>query len=424
MEDLKDQVEQLAEHWGKAFAAASGAPDLWKPHLPPPANISMINEAVETVRKEVGRLRAPSGFHPVFHLARVHAGVALPSLIALAKQLEAGQYGQIANFATALVGILSSLHTMAVYSEKMPPDTLHADLQAQVSETLALLGTAQRELSTKLAQLEKSQSIAKEIEESHSKIEAIETDAAAALEQIQEDKAATKDLTATTRTVAEQAAEEKTHIEELLQAAEAANKETEEAKGLLMEAQQRAKKQLETIDSILPKGASAGLAAAFSARSGSLEKTKMTWMLAFIATVVVLGGFAVYLTSLVPPTGIGYWQFVLYKAALAGPLIWLGWFSAVQYGNTIRIQEDYAFKEATSKAFQGYRDHLQYLASLSNEDGENAMALLAKKTIEILALEPGRIYGRTHHDASPLQTIATLFRRKPEEKEKGETEQH
>jgi hypothetical protein len=192
----------------------------------------------------------------------------------------------------------------------------------------------------------------------------------------------------------------------------ASTKELEaDARGLvdgLTGLQDRCVKQQDLIDSILPKAASAGLAAAFATRGGKLNPTKWTWMTAFLITLLTLAIFAFYLTTLKPPEGTGYWQFVLYRLALAGPLVWLGWFSAIQYGNTIRIQEDYAFKEATSKAFQGYRDHLQYLARIDTEDGGNAMNLLAEKTIEILAREPLRIYGRVHHDVSPLQTVAHL----------------
>ncbi len=40
---------------------------------------------------------------------------------------------------------------------------------------------------------------------------------------------------------------------------------------------------------------------------------------------------------------------------LLGPFIWLGWFSAVQYGYVSRVREDYAFKFAASMAFEGYK---------------------------------------------------------------------
>ena len=131
-------------------------------------------------------------------------------------------------------------------------------------------------------------------------------------------------------------------------------------------------------------------------------------MVVFIAALIGLSAFAYYLTTIEAAPG-EFWQQILYKIPLAAPLIWLGWFSAIQYGGIIRVQEDYAFKEATSKAFQGYRDHLEHLASVNLPEAGTAMNLLAAKTIEILAHEPLRIYGKTEKDASPAHSLVEIF---------------
>jgi hypothetical protein len=77
--------------------------------------------------------------------------------------------------------------------------------------------------------------------------------------------------------------------------------------------------------------------------------------------------------------------------------------------NTIRIQEDYAFKEATSKAFQGYRDHMEHLANIEVEGANTALNLLSERTVEILAHEPLRIFSKTEGDASPSGELASLL---------------
>jgi hypothetical protein len=104
------------------------------------------------------------------------------------------------------------------------------------------------------------------------------------------------------------------------------------------------------------------------------------------------------------------WILLLQRLPLAAPMIWLGWFSAVQYGNTLRVQEDYAFKEATSKAFAGYRDHMEYLAKVNLEEGNSAMTRMAQRTIDILALEPLRIFQGIDKDATPSHSLLDTLR--------------
>ena len=128
-------------------------------------------------------------------------------------------------------------------------------------------------------------------------------------------------------------------------------------------------------------------------------------MFIFIGTTACLAYFAHDLLK-VAIDEKNIWTYLVFRITLAAPLVWLGWVSAVQYGNIVRVQEDYAFKEATSKAFQGYRDHMQHLATVNSDEEGNAMRLLAVETIKILAREPLRIYGHTHGDASPMQKAA------------------
>ena len=129
----------------------------------------------------------------------------------------------------------------------------------------------------------------------------------------------------------------------------------------------------------------------------------------FFASIVGLAAFAWQIVHIPQANTEQIWTHVLHRLPLASPLIWLGWFSAIQYGNTLRVQEDYAFKEATSKAFEGYRSHMDHLASVDLKEGNTAMTMLAAKTIEILAREPLRIYAKSERDVSPTHALAELM---------------
>lgn len=416
MDAIREQVSKLTESWGRTMDTAAATPAAWQPFLLN-SSLAQVDEAVQTISHWLGRVRAPSGFAPGFHVARAVATVTLPGVTAAGQQLEAGQYNHFPTFLSGIVNLLNALHTMVVFSQKDTSVTAIADLSAELSQALALVATAQGELAAKAARLTEAAELADDIDTIHEDIKGKQEQCANSLKAIEGSKGDAEKALADAHDSSEQVGDLSKELEEIV----ATSKKTEETLRTLTttaeELKQKCASQQQLIDSLLPKGASAGLAAAFAARTGMLEWTKWIWMVAFALSLVLLTAFAFYLSRLSPPPG-EYWSYVLYRMTLAAPLVWLAWFSAIQYGNTVRVQEDYAFKEATSKAFQGYRDHMQHLASIDDGEAGSAMSLMAQRTIEILAREPLRIFGRTHHDASPASVATSLIERvKPSSKQ-------
>jgi len=441
MKELISQSEELKEIWKRAYELSLENSAALKPHLQN-VSLSSINEAVETVYVWLNRSRAPSGFSPGFHLAKSLASVYMPSILSAAQNIEAGQYNHFPNFINALVNLLAAIHTMAVYAPKTDQSTVNADFTAELSQSLALLNTAQTELSKKISLLSEADEIYESIEKSHESISQIENelktlkentegnaiDAAEKVEEVSGLLTNAKERNSEFETLVEShAAEYSERLDEITENYnELTEKNNEEYRGLLSSAttlnsnlvqmsqeleelQGKCKAQEEIIDSILPRGASAGLAAAFSSRVSQLNRSKWIWMTIFVITLITLASFALYLTTLDFPNTNEFWMHVVSRLPLAAPLVWLGWFSAIQYGNVIRVQEDYAFKEATSKAFQGYKDHMEHLGNVDIDEAQTALKLLSATTIEILGREPLRIYGNTQHDASPTHGLAKIF---------------
>lgn len=404
MNEIVETVGKLHASWKRVYETAEASPSSWQPYLPY-SSLVMIDEIVESANFWLSRVRAPTGFSPGFKIAKSLAASSLPSLLSSAKNLEAGQYNHFPTFINGLMTLLSTLHTMVIYSQKHESREYIASMSADLSQSLALLSTAQHELSEKAKQLEAVSQLTDEIDAKHRDVLSKASEVVAASERIVEydqsssqalDKIhahlkASEESEKELRTLVEENAELKQSLQNLAQELDVLQKESV--------------KQSQTIDSILPKAASAGLAAAFASRGKDLNLSKWVWMGVFVLSLASLAGFAYYLTTLPVTKPEEFWQQILYKIPLAAPLIWLGWFSAIQYGGIIRVQEDYAFKEATSKAFQGYRDHLEHLASVNLPEAGTAMNLLAARTIEILAHEPLRIYGKTEKDASPAHSL-------------------
>lgn len=163
------------------------------------------------------------------------------------------------------------------------------------------------------------------------------------------------------------------------------------------------KKLKSEIETLMPKATSAVLSNAFSVRAEKFEKPKQIAAIGFIVSIVAIIGIELW----IPKSGENsiFWAEYLKRLLFIGPAIWLGWVCIKQYINSTRLQEDYEFKAATSKAFVGYKDHMEYMSKIeSDSEGteSNVMQYLANRTVDILSQEPGRLLGKPHDDTSPL----------------------
>lgn len=140
---------------------------------------------------------------------------------------------------------------------------------------------------------------------------------------------------------------------------------------------------------VLEGTSKAGLAASFGARRTQLEKAQVNWSLAFGAGIIlIITGVVVSIVNVTnfPPLiksdgFIDPWG-VLARLMLTGPTIWFTWFAAKQYGHTLRLIEDYAFKEAAALAFIGYRREMG--------DDDEMLQLLRETAIKNFGAPPNK----------------------------------
>lgn len=411
MDELVSQVVKLRESWNATYAAVQANPAAVAPYLNG-VTVEQIDEVVKTTKNLLVRAKAPKGFHPSFHMAKALAITALPYTLAAATNLQAGQYAHFPAFLAGLNQILSAAHSLITFSDNRE---VVAGLSAELAENISLLDTAQTELKRKSDNLESATQIAEKIESSVSLIEGYEVDSKKLIDAIEKTLEVAKEKTAEVEVIKVQQNEMQKQISAVLAKAAAIQEELNEKKEELAEITGKAVKQEEIIAGLLPKGASAGLAYSFHGRVVSMEKTKLVWLIIFLLSIagLVLTGYWITILTAKDPNLV-IWQATIHKLPLLIPLVWLGWFSAIQYGNSLRVQEDYAFKEATSNAFQGYRDHMEHLQSIESSDAKSALDLLAIRTIEILAAEPLRVFQKNERDASPSHFFKDLITNKTE----------
>lgn len=408
MDTLKDQFGELRTLWSAVYEKISAQPETWKPYLPY-SSPEEVNEVILTLCHWLERLRAPEGFAPVYRLAKSLIGSSLNNTLSSLKSIDKGEYPHFPTFLTGLNQMLSALHSMSVFANKDEIRDASVSMGGQLAEAISLMGTAQRELKDKLDLLNKSNEVAKETETQIEKINSFHDAAKTASESVAKIHTDAKESLGKIEGFEKTIASSEQEIGRLLKASTELQVRIAKQEALLGKLHEKNIEQQQLIDDLLPKGASAGLAAAFGHRAAKLETTKWVWLALFISSIIALALWAFKIIDRPVQPDLELWKLILQRLPLAAPFVWIGWFSAVQYGNTIRVQEDYAFKEATSKAFAGYRDHMEHMANVKLEEANTAMTLLAEKTVSILANEPLRIYNRAERDASPANGFFSSF---------------
>lgn len=396
MVDFTEKALEFNRAWNNAYEQLShntGADSV--------ENLDALNVAVVTAVDWLKRKRAPSGHSSGFKVAKSLCELMLSQLIGLAQQISANQPHLIQNFQASLISLINCIHTMGILSSNVDKGTISKDLTLQLTESVQQIELAESELARKTEAMKDAENLYDKITEFHDYIERSKIEittkfhsAESSLDEIENKKNETEELVIDINDIHEKITalqntmtENKQELDELIEAAQEQNS---------------------VIKSILPSAASAGLAAAFTSRITQLTFAKYIWLSVFVIALVGLTYSASHIL-LVTLSVSKPWQEILYRVPIALPLVWMAWFSAIQYGNNSRLLEDYAFKKATSMAFVGYRDHMEYLCDINTAEGYSAMQLLAESTISVLRNEPLRIFGKASSDASPAFSIAETF---------------
>ena len=150
------------------------------------------------------------------------------------------------------------------------------------------------------------------------------------------------------------------------------------------------------IHGLLQDASRTGMAASFTNRRIWLLAPMAFWILIFAGSIgglIFMGS-----TYIAPILSSENFNQLPSRLALTAPFIWLGWFAAKQYGYSSRLREDYAYKEASAKSFEGYK---REASQVSPEMLKN----LLETAIKNLGDNPIRIYSGHENHASPLHEI-------------------
>ncbi len=163
------------------------------------------------------------------------------------------------------------------------------------------------------------------------------------------------------------------------------------------------------LEGLLPGATSAGLASAFLKQKTRFSKARPWWIGLF-----VLALFGLMLDAWLErsPGGLETWDIILRhlmnRLPIVGPLLWLAIYAAHQYSLALRMEEDYAFKEAVSTAFEGYK---REMIAIGKDGGDTKpLVTLCENVLSSLAERPGRIYDGKTDVVTPLTPILTSLK--------------
>jgi len=187
---------------------------------------------------------------------------------------------------------------------------------------------------------------------------------------------------------------------------------TKQIETLITDSQTRFVALSDKIEGLLPGATSAGLASAFELRKNTIVDTQKSWKRIFFGSLAgsFIGGLCL-LSEYLPIVGSSALTFdwthfirgILPRLVLLSPLFWLAGFSARQLSVRFRLEEDYAHKEALSRAFEGYKREMSTM-----NDSSGAAANLANAVITALGEAPVRLYDANIKSDSPIDKAKEL----------------
>lgn len=171
----------------------------------------------------------------------------------------------------------------------------------------------------------------------------------------------------------------------------------------ITDAEMQAEKLVARSEQALRGSTGVGLANAFEKRKESLSRSGVAWVaglvLALISAILIGANRVATLQTLLsndsPPHMI-WMNVVLTIFGIGGP-VWFAWLSTKQIAITFRLAEDYAFKAAVSKAYEGYRKE-------AIEIDPVLQGRLFSSALDRLEEAPIRLMEKDTH-GSPLQEL-------------------
>jgi hypothetical protein len=247
------------------------------------------------------------------------------------------------------------------------------------------------------------------------------TEAAGLVAAISEDHNATNQTVADTQSLLRQAqaAEEGLTkvLEHIAKSDEISTGHEKRAEALSAELQ----RLIERVEGLLPGATSAGLASSFNKQRSRFTGPQKQWLWTFVICIGVL--FVLALPNFLSAIGWtshptdqswnGAWRSLTLRLPIVLPIIWLAIYAGRNYMMSLRMEEDYAYKEAISTAFEGYKREMEKITAVEGEN-PTPITILCTNILRAISERPGRIYEGRQKDINLLTEFQELAEKSAE----------
>lgn len=295
--------------------------------------------------------------------------------------------------------------------------TARENCESRVQEIDKAKTAAEEALKAITESREASSQAQKSTETSQREVEKYSGDAQKKVQQIEENHTTSTERCLEIQNALEDAQASKTKIETVLEHLQKSDKISTSHEMRVAELTKELELLLKRVDSLLPGAASASLASSFNTQKLRFAGPQKRWLITFIGCIV--GLVIVALPSFFDAIGIpiwwhspvnvnrpieDIWRGLMMRMPIVIPLVWLAIYAGRYYMLSLRLEEEYAYKEAVSTAFEGYKREMK---DIDPGDAANPSPLtkLCTNILAAIAERPGRIYEGKKSDITILNEM-------------------
>ncbi|MCA6072594.1 MAG: hypothetical protein LE178_03545 [Endomicrobium sp.] len=400
MSELEERIKIIEEQWKEVYEQCSANPTLYKSYLTE-ITIDDVGSVVLIVLEWLKNSK-DNAIGKTYALSKQVMITSLKNTLADLNKLYTKQYNFFGSFTTNLNQLLISLFPLTFLNRK---SVIPAEIQLRNSENIATLKDLSEKISNEETQYKSILEYGKEINSQKSEIKEIFTSSKSELEKlnktkekIEEELSAISETISTIKSSRKEMEGFKEEAKELLDDNKTVHKQLEKSTSECEELKKR-------VSDLLPGATSAGLASSFAEKVKTLSKSKLYWTVGFVVSIMMLIVSVIYSIKTQTSTG-NIWIDLISRFPIIFPGIWLAWFCARAQGHAARLEEKYAFKEAMSKAFEGYKNQMQDIDTINKESMAQALSALI---ISILSENPSNVFERACSDETPFHGAMKPF---------------
>lgn len=189
----------------------------------------------------------------------------------------------------------------------------------------------------------------------------------------------------------------------------------------LEEATRRNEELLAEIEGLLPGATSSGLAKSFSDRKKVYGIPSFLWSAILIGTLAGLFALGVYdFKNIDPVANKTILSYFIERLPIVAPAVWLAIYAGRKHGQSSRLEEEYAHKEALARSFEGFKQQIMEMEEQMDDSDNQMSTRFVTQIMDAIALHPSRVFQGKQENVTPMEYLQFWKREEKEPSDKGD----